>query len=165
MPTKRTMQKTPAMNFYGHKLIKLFSQVILMSDQAFIQRRSQHPVREEEKVYRYRPDPEAIAVEVYLTNGIDTYKPVELSQDGTFHLKDGLYIIKEHIKPSDVYPYTPKLLRNGHLPSDLIEVVVMKVTNGDAYAVFTMYFPLDENEKEIYKYLDEILPFNSYITL
>jgi len=55
------------------------------------------------------------------------------------------------------------VLRKDKEPSDLLVVEAIKVTDGVPYSLFRMYFPLFENETEIFKYLNEILPFNSYI--
>jgi len=122
-----------------------------MSDQAFTQRRSQFSVRRE-KTYTFRADPETT---VYITDGYLKYQRVDPSEDGFYHLRDGLYVIKKRKKNE-----------MGNEPSNELFIDALNVINGEPHIIFRMeFYTYGDKEKEIFRYLDEILPFNIYIPL
>lgn len=97
-------------------------------------------------------DPETT---VYLTDGYLKYQRVDPSENGFYHLRDGLYVIKKRKKSG-----------MGNESSEELIIEALNVINGEPHIIFRMEFlTYGDKEKEIFKYLNEILPFNIYIPL
>jgi len=116
-----------------------------MSDQAFIQKRSQHPVREE-KVYTFKHSPE---MTVYYTDPAlgSRYVLIRPDDDGYYRLSDGLYVIKMH------------RIRDNE---EDLHLVAVNVVNGEPHIVFRAVFHTmnAERDKKIMEYLNDVLPWN-----